>query len=445
MSTPRAAYSVSAKEGEMRFDEAMVQQRGAIVRLVQERILTQGQAAAELGLSERQVRRLVQRVVDADGAVSSLAYDRTHAAPNRLAEPVRTAVQELVRAQPQASAQAVWEALEARGAGLLPSLRTVSRWQQAERPARVVAQPRPARRFEAARPLQLVQMDTTSGEWVSGKQMAYVIALLDDYSRAILAARAVAADSTANNLAVLEAAVERYGPMQVLYSDNGSVFRVTRHGRSRFQAYRPEVLAGEVPTQLARALQELGAVPLTHELGNARAKGKLERWNRFMQERLVRAGPFPSIPALDAALQDWLHYYNERHQHRALGGVPAARLVGYEPRALPVGARPLADICALLETRKVTKDHAVALAGIRYQLPREPNLVAFTVELRIRPGQTVRVWHDDRLIVELPHGGAPEPDGLSVAQVLEQILPRLDPKQPQAAARLPRRQTEAGA
>jgi len=429
----------------MRFDEALVQQRGAVVRLVQEGILTQEQAAAELELSARQVRRLVQRMAAAGGAVSSLAYDRTHAAPNRWAEPVRAAVRELLAAQPHASAQAIWEALEARELAPLPSLRSVSRWQQAERPAHAAARPRPARRFEAARPLQLVQMDTTSGQWVSGAQMAYVIALLDDYSRAILAAQAVAADSTAHNLAVLEAAVARYGPMQVLYSDNGSVFRVTRHGPSRFQAYRPEVLAGEVPTQLARALQELGAVPLTHAPGNARAKGKLERWNRFMQERLLGAGPFPSIAALDAALQDWLHYYNERHQHRALGGVPAARLVGYEPRALPAGARPLGDICALRETRKVTKDHAVSLAGVRYQLPREPNLVAFTVELRIRPGQTVRVWHDDRLIVELPHGGGDAPDGLSVAQVLEQILPRLDPKQAQPATRLPRRPTAAGA
>jgi len=98
----------------MRFDTAMVQQRGAIVRLVQEQILTQGQAALELGLSERQVRRLVERVVAAGGTVSSLAYARTHAAPNRLAEPARAAVRGLVLAQPQASAQAIWETLAAR-------------------------------------------------------------------------------------------------------------------------------------------------------------------------------------------------------------------------------------------------------------------------------------------------------------------------------------------
>jgi hypothetical protein len=123
MSTARAAYSTGAKEVEMRFDDALVQQRGAVVRLVQEGILTQEHAAAELGLSARQVRRLIERLVAAGGAVSSLAYDRTHAAPNRWAAPVRAAVQELVVAQPHASAQALWEQLEARGVAPLPSKR----------------------------------------------------------------------------------------------------------------------------------------------------------------------------------------------------------------------------------------------------------------------------------------------------------------------------------
>ena len=104
---------------------------------------------------------------------------------------------------------------------------------------------RPARRFEAPRPLCLVQMDTTSGQWLTGKRSAHVIVTLDDYSRAVLAGRAVEADSTVNNLTVLEAAVERYGAMEVLYSDNGSVFRTTRYAHSRFYSYRPEVLAGE--------------------------------------------------------------------------------------------------------------------------------------------------------------------------------------------------------
>jgi transposase InsO family protein len=311
-----------------------------------------------------------------------------------------------------------------------PSLRTLSRWLATWRGAGPAPRPKPARRFEAAGPLDLVQMDTTSGQWLEGRRMAHVIVLLDDYSRAVLAARAVAADSTWHNLQVLEEAVAGAGPPRVLYSDTGSIFRTVRHGGSRFFVYRPEVLAGEAPTQVARALGELGTILLTHTVGNARAKGKLERWNRFSQERVLADGPAPSIDALDAALQEWVGHYNARHHQRRIGCVPALRLAGHTPRPLPAGARPLGDICALRETRKVAKDHTVSLQGLSYTLPREPNLVAFTVELRIRPGQSVRVWHADRLVAEFPHGAPPPPDGLSVDDLLARILPQLEPKQP---------------
>jgi transposase InsO family protein len=412
----------------MRFTEQMIGQRGGVVALVRQGLLTQAAAAAQLELSVRQVRRLVRRVEAAGGDLQALAYRRVHPAPNRCPAAVQQAVQALAAAHPHWSAMAVWEAVEARQAEPLPGLRTVSSWLRAARPRGAERRPKPARRFEAAGPLQLVQMDTTYGQWLVGPRMAYVIVLLDDYSRAILAARAVAADSTPNNLLVLEEAVRRYGPPAVLYSDNGSVFRTTRHGRSRFYGYREAVLAGEAPTQVARALTELGVVLLPHEPGNARAKGKLERWNRFFQERVVAEGPYASIAALDAALQAWLGYYNARHRNRTTGSVPEARLAGYRPRELPAGARPLQDVCALRETRKVAKDHTISLEGQAYTLPREPNLVAFTVEVRIRPGHTVRVWHNEQFIVELPHGAPPAPNALTVDEVLERVLPRLTPK-----------------
>ena len=414
----------------MRFTEAMVGRRGAVVQLVREGLLSQVAGAGELVLSTRQLRRLVRRLEAAGGDVAALAYQRRHPAPNRLPPDVAAAARAVHAAHPRWSGPAIWEELEAQDRVPRPSLRTLSRWLATWRGAGPAPRPKPARRFEAAGPLDLVQMDTTSGQWLEGRRMAHVIVLLDDYSRAVLAARAVAADSTWHNLQVLEEAVAGAGPPRVLYSDNGSIFRTVRHGGSRFFVYRPEVLAGEAPTQVARALGELGTILLTHTVGNARAKGKLERWNRFFQERVLADGPAPSIDALDATLQEWVGHYNARHHHRRIGCVPALRLAGHTPRPLPAGARPLGDICALRETRKVAKDHTVSLQGLSYTLPREPNLVAFTVELRIRPGQSVRVWHADRLVAEFPHGAPPPPDGLSVDDLLARILPQLEPKQP---------------
>jgi transposase InsO family protein len=413
----------------MQWTERIVGERGRVIALVQQGLLTQVAAAEQLQLSERQVRRLLRRVEAAGGDWGVLGYQRRHPAPNRLAAPVQAAVEAVVAAHPQWSALAVWEQVEAQGLAPRPSRRTVSRWVQAERDVGHAARrPKPARRFEAPGPLALVQMDTTSGHWLEANGRAAVIALLDDYSRAILAARAVAADSSLHNLAVLEEAITRYGPMRVLYSDNGSVFRTTRHGQSRFYRYSAAVLAGEAPTQFARALSELGVVLLPHDPGNARAKGKLERWNRFFQERVLADAPYPSLPTLDGALQEWLGYYNERHHHRTIGTVPAARLAGYQPRPLPAAARPLADSCALQETRKVAKDHTFSLDGHLYTLPREPNLVAFRVDLRIRPGQTVRVWHGEQFIAELPYGGPPTASSLTLDEVLDRVLPRLTPK-----------------
>lgn len=62
--------------------------------------------------------------------------------------------------------------------------------------------------------------------------MAYVIVALDDYARA---ARAVAADSSWHNLAMLAAwAVAQWGPLRLRYIDNGSVFWTTRYHGSCF-------------------------------------------------------------------------------------------------------------------------------------------------------------------------------------------------------------------
>jgi hypothetical protein len=269
---------------------------------------------------------------------------------------------------------------------------------------------------------ELWQMDTTMGAWLEGYRRICVVTILDDYSRAVVAARVFATDSSYHSLLTLRQAMERYGRPRILYTDNDSKFRLTRYQQSRFFTYSAEALEGLVETEVSRALRELDVQLLSHLPGNAQAKGKIERFFRFLQERLLDHHRAGSIEALQELVNDWVDAYNARHIHRGTGCTPAERLQPSATRSLEGNPD---DIFCLKEERKVAKDHTFSLGGVIYTLPSEPCLVAFTVHLHIHPGERIRVWHGGRLAAELPHLDKTRlrDSPLTVEQVLEDILP----------------------
>jgi hypothetical protein len=269
---------------------------------------------------------------------------------------------------------------------------------------------------------ELWQMDTTIGAWLEGYRRVCVVVILDDYSRAVVAARVFPSDSSYHTLLTLRQAMERYGRPRVLYTDNDSKFRLTRYQHSRFRTYSPETLEGEVETEVGRALRELDVQLLSHLPGNAQAKGKIDRFFRFLQERLLDDHKAKSMEELQALLDRWVEDYNARHVNRDTGCTPVERLEPSVARTLEDGAD---DVFCLKEERKVAKDHTFTLNGVTYTLPREPCLVAFKVQLHIHPGERISVWHGGKKVAELPHEdrGRLRDAPLTVQQVLEDILP----------------------
>lgn len=395
--------------------------RYPLVVLVEQGRLTQAEAAGEMGLSTRQVRRVLCRYRQSGGKLESLAYQRRHPAPNALPERVREEIRRLHRQSPHWSAPAIAEALAA-AEGIVVHRGTVHRLLRQETSQPLPRQRRPAQRFEMRAFGELWQMDTTVGAWLEGYRRICVVAILDDYSRLVVAARVFPTDSSYHSLLTLRQAMERYGRPRILYTDNDSKFRLTRYQHSRFYIYRQETLEGLVETEVGRALRELDVQLLSHLPGNAQAKGKIERFFRFLQERVLAHNQARSLAELQALVERWVETYNHQHIHRATGCTPAQRLQ-------PSVARPLEgnadDLFCLKEERKVAKDHTITLDGLTYTLPSEPCLVAFKVQLHIHPGERVRVWHGGRLVAELPHidKGRLRDAPLTVTQVLEDILP----------------------
>lgn len=394
--------------------------RYALVALVEQGTLSQREAAEEMGLSVRQVRRVLKRYRESGGRLSSLAYQRRHPPWNALEEASRQKILRLHREYPHWSCPAIAETLAATE-GVTIHRTTVYRLLREGGGHLLPRHRRPARRFEMHAFGELWQMDTTLGAWLEGYRRVCVVTILDDYSRAVLACRVFPTDSSYHNLLTLRWAMERHGRPRVLYTDNDSKFRLTRYQRSRFFIYRPETLAGLAETEVGRALRELDVQLLSHLPGNAQAKGKIERFFRFLQERVLDHNRAQTLEELQALLDEWVGHYNARHVNRDTHCAPAERLS-------PSVARPLEgspdDIFCLKEERKVAKDHTISLDGMTYTLPSEPCLVAFKVQLHIHPGERLRVWHGGKLMAELPHVDKERlrDEPLRKEQIIEDIL-----------------------
>ena len=88
--------------------------------------------------------------------------------------------------------------------------------------------------------------------------------------------------------------------------NNSYKFKVIRHGNSGFFNYREETLAGEIKIEIYRALIELGNFLLSHEPENARAKGKIERVFRFIQEGFTTEYTVITLKGMAYQLYKWI-------------------------------------------------------------------------------------------------------------------------------------------
>jgi len=381
-------------------DVLKVLKRHQILSLTLQRQITQREAAQELGISLSHTKKLIRRLKEAKGEPNCLFFQRNHPAWNKLPEELRQQAVALKREKRERSnpfiAQLVFE-----NSGWLIHPDTVRRILIEKGEYSRSHFRRPSRRFEMTSFGQLVQMDTSSGCWLEGYRRIYLILIMDDFSRTIMAARFFDTDSTYNNMLVLREAIERYGIFPILYADNDSKFKLIRYEGSRFFNYKEETLAGETITEIHRALLELGVTLVTHLPGNAKAKGKVERLFRFIQERFISEHRAKTLLELNSQLQEWITWYNNYHINRDTGCVPLSR---QNPSALkPLDGLNLDDTFCLKEERKVAKDNSFSLDGATYTIPRKYNMVAFRVKLHIHPGIKIRVWHKEDFICELPH------------------------------------------
>jgi hypothetical protein len=318
-----------------------------------------GKAGRLAGVSARQAKRIwkrYQREGDA-GLVHGLRGRPGNAGQGR----VREAVLALCRDKYSDFGSALAaEYLGQDGYEVLPQ--TLWRWRRQAgdlQPSRRGVRHR-IRRVRRACVGELVQMDGSTHDWFEGRRASCVLFVMIDDATGRVFCRFYEAEDTASAFDLLGRYVRKYGLPMALYVDKDSIYRVNdplarEQGRQR----------GQVPlTQFGRALEQL-AVELICA-NSPQAKGRVERCNGTLQDRLVKALRLAGISTLAEANAFLEREFLRGHNRRFLSRPASAADVH---RNVPSGL-VLAEVLCVQEKRVVGRDWCVAHEGQVLQLDK---------------------------------------------------------------------------
>jgi len=359
--------------------------------------LSVGEASRLLQLSERQVQRLKRRYrPDSVGWVQH--GNRGRPMPWALPLPQKQLILTLACGKYQGFNDShLAEKLRAEE-NISVSRETVRRLLRAAKLAS--PQKRRPRQYRSRRPPRprfgmMALTDASRHDWLEGRGPELtLIGFQDDATGQILAAHfQLEAENTLGYLRALGAMIATHGVPLSLYRDRHSIFQ-----RNDPHWTLAEQLAGkQAPTQLGRALEELGIEQIPAY--SPQAKGRIERAWRTCQDRLVselRLARAATLPQANLVLTRFCADYNQRFAR------PAAESVR-DFRSLP-RRFDLARCLALHYQRVVAADHTVTLGAHAIALPPLPGHRGYageTVELAHHLDGRLHIYRGDRLLLTL--------------------------------------------
>jgi transposase InsO family protein len=222
------------------------------------------------------------------------------------------------------------------------------------------------KRWERGAPMELWQMDVVGGIGLADGSTAKALTGLDDHSRFCVSAQLMPRERTQAVCDGLAAAMRRHGVPQQILTDNGKVFT------GRF---------GHPPTEVLfdRICRENGVEHLLTAPRSPTTTGKIERFHRSLRAECLTGQLFHSLPIAQAAVDEWVAFYNTRRPHQSLEmAVPADRFIPAVPASRPVaGADRSGDdwvsrrvgangvVCVSWQQVSVGKHHAGARCDVQ--------------------------------------------------------------------------------
>jgi hypothetical protein len=245
---------------------------------------------------------------------------------------------------------------------------------------------------------ELLHLDGSRHHWLAlvPEQWFTLIAIVDDATKRLLYAQLVAGgESVTAILLALRGVLEDYGIPMALYTD-----------RAHWAVHTPT--AGGAPdrrrlTQVGRALARLG---IEHILGySPQARGRSERVNRTLQDRLVNELRVAGIATLAAA-----NRYLREHFIGAFNAEFGRPPTDPASAFVAVGGVELDHILCREDERIVSRDNVVTLDRLALQLGKQPGrrtCAGLRVLIRRHLNGQHTVWYGGRCLGRYDRQGRP--------------------------------------
>ena len=336
------------------------------LKKAKKKVITQREAGVELGLSTRQVKRLLYAMKKRGDKVVIHGL-RGKPSNRRIDKEIEEEAVKILSAPVYAGFGPTLAAEYLRKKhGIKASKETVRQWMIQARLWR--ARKEKVEQVHVWRPRrsrfgELVQWDTSDHDWLEGRgEKLYLIAMIDDATSRLFA-RFVRHDTTEENMKLLWSYLEKFGRPVAFYTDKASMFR-TAEKRKRDEPGVDKDPVEMPPTQIGRGLRELGITWIAAH--SPQAKGRVERNFQTAQDRLVKGMRVAGVKSLEAANQyleqDYLAWWEREMTVEASNPDDAHRPLDK--------SHNLAASLSHVETRQVGNNYTIRFDAELYQIER---------------------------------------------------------------------------
>lgn len=385
-----------------------------VMQKLAEKRMSQEEAGKVLGVSTRQVKRLL-RAYREQGAQGLVSKRRGRASNNQLSKETRQKVLDLLKSKYQGFGPTLAQEKLVELEGMKISDERVRQlmieeglWKAKKARKLEIHQMRERRACFG----ELVQIDGSPHDWFEGRAPACsLLVMIDDATGRLGELRFVESESFFSYSQATKGYMARYGKPVAFYSDKHGVFRVNQ----------PSAGPSDALTQFGRAMQALQIQIIC--ANSPQAKGRVERANQTLQDRLpkeLRLRGISSWEAGNAYLPEFIEDFNRR-----FAVAPRSSLDAHRPLT---NKDDLARIFTWQENRILSDNLTIQCNKVVYQIQTQRPIYAMRrapVTVCIDQQDNIQIIYKDKpLQYTIFHQQARQAevvDNKSIDQVLNNI------------------------